>query len=81
MENQLKEILEEFQWTWDNMGSPHTSDHFNRPANGIKILEDLIKNSNIDRIISIVQSSDCILDARQRLEKYFSGESNNNPES
>jgi hypothetical protein len=43
MEKELKEILEAFKWTFDNMGTPHTSDHFNIPANGIKMLEDLIE--------------------------------------
>lgn len=42
MKEQLKEILECFEWTWDNMGTPHTSDHFNIPANGIEMLRRLI---------------------------------------
>ena len=46
MENELKEILEAFKWTFDNMGTPHTSDHFNIPANGIKMLEDLLDCSS-----------------------------------
>lgn len=40
----LKRVKDDFQWTWDNMGKPHTSDHFNRPANGIKEIEDTIAN-------------------------------------
>lgn len=48
MIKELKEILECFEWTWDNIGTPHTSDHFNIPANGIKMLEDLIGTLSID---------------------------------
>lgn len=40
---ELKEIREAFQWTWDNMDKPHTSDHFNIPANGIQALDNLIE--------------------------------------
>lgn len=39
----LKEIREAFQWTWDNMDKPHTSDHFNIPASGIQALDNLIE--------------------------------------
>ena len=42
MNKELKEILECFEWTFDNMGTPHTSDHFNMPANGIEMLRRLI---------------------------------------
>jgi len=44
--DRLKDILEAFQWTWDNMQKPHTADHFNIPANGIADLERLIDESN-----------------------------------
>jgi hypothetical protein len=39
----LKQIREAFQWTWDNMATPHTSDHFNVPANGIQAIDNLIE--------------------------------------
>jgi hypothetical protein len=38
----LSEIRVAFQWTFENMATPHTADHFNVPANGIKALDDLI---------------------------------------
>lgn len=38
----LKEIRSAFQWTWDNMGMPHTADHFNIPANGLQLLDNFI---------------------------------------
>lgn len=48
MTKELKEILQAFKWTFNNMGTPHTSNHFNIPANGIKTLEDLIGTLTID---------------------------------
>jgi hypothetical protein len=41
----LKQIREAFQWTWDNMATPHTSDHFNVPANGIQAIDNLIEQA------------------------------------
>lgn len=38
----LSEVLKAFQWTFDNMATPHTSDHFNIPANGISLLTAIL---------------------------------------
>lgn len=38
----LKNAKNDLQWTWDNMGKPHTSDHFNIPANGIHQIEEVL---------------------------------------
>lgn len=40
---ELKEIKAAFQWTWDNMSTPHTADHFNIPANGLTSLDAIIE--------------------------------------
>ena len=38
----LQEVLQEVQWMWDNLDKPHTSDHFNIPANLVQSLERAI---------------------------------------
>lgn len=40
----LKSSKDELEWMWDNMGKPHTSDHFNRPANVINEINAFIIN-------------------------------------
>lgn len=41
--NQLRDVRDAFQWTFDKMGTPHTADHFNIPANGIQLLDSIIE--------------------------------------
>jgi len=40
----LKTLRNDIQWMWDNMGTEHTADHFNIPANAIRYLDAFISN-------------------------------------
>lgn len=44
MFNQLKENSRDMLWMWENLDKPHTSDHFNTPANAIQSTNELISH-------------------------------------
>jgi hypothetical protein len=70
---QLKEIRNAFQWTFDNMGTPHTSDHFNVPANGITEVDMLIEL--IEAQPAAVPDVSVLTDALEKVSKYGSSNS------
>ncbi len=41
-EKTLWDIHAHFKWTFESMGTEHTADHFNIPANGLQMLEEFI---------------------------------------
>jgi hypothetical protein len=43
-EKLLKSSKDDLEWMWDNMGKPHTSDHFNKPANAINEINAFLTN-------------------------------------
>ncbi len=41
----LEEAKKDMEWMWENLSKPHTSDHFNIPANAINAIELALQNN------------------------------------
>lgn len=38
----LEKVKKDMEWMWENLSKPHTSDHFNIPANAINSIEEIL---------------------------------------